>query len=109
LLLLIGVAFEVGVGGAVGADPMLDAQRAHGGLADRHALLVIEIRRQFAIRPVGPVEPTATGTLLDPLDDLWGQVVRDSGGASGGPANGEPLKPFRLIRVEPTLDGAGAD
>lgn len=107
--LLIGVAFKVHVGGTVGAHPMLDAKRAQSGLADRQALLLLEISREFAIGPVGTVEPTASGTFLDPIDDLRGQVVRNRGGSSGCPTNVEPLKPSCLIRVEPTLDGAWAD
>ena len=107
--LLIGGAFKVHVGGTVGAHPMLDAKRAQSGLADRQALLLLEISREFAIGPVGTVEPTASGTFLDPIDDLRGQVVRNRGGSSGCPTNVEPLKPSCLIRVEPTLDGAWAD
>lgn len=88
---------------------MLDAKRAQRGLADRQALLLVEIRREFAISPVGTVEPTAPGTLLDPSDDLRGQVVRNRGGASRCPTDVEPFKPSCLIGVEPTLDGAWAD
>jgi hypothetical protein len=109
LRLLIGGTFEVHGGGTVRAHPMLAAKRAQRGLADRQALLLIERRREFAIGPVGTVEPTAAGTFLDPIEDLRGQVGRNRGGASGRPTNGEPLQPSCLIRVEPTLDGAWAD
>jgi hypothetical protein len=62
-----------------------------------------------AVRPVGAVQPTARGALPDPREDVRRQRLRETGGASRGPPDGEPVEACGLRGVEPALQRAPAD
>src|SRR5688500_1079293 len=87
---------------------MLHTVGPYRALADCNAFDAIEVGSQLGIRPIGAVQPTARWALHDPREDFRRQRLRDMGGASRGPLDGEPVDAFGLIGVEPALQRAPA-
>src|SRR5262245_4733475 len=107
--LLDRVGFEIARRWTIGKHTMGGTKGPHRAGADHNTVGLVQMRGQFRIGPVGPVQATAGRAWRDPSQYRGGQRCWDTAGPPWNPPELEPCETPDLIGLEPALNRAHAD
>jgi hypothetical protein len=107
--LLTRVGFGIAIGRTVGPHAMRPTVGPHRTLADSNTLDAIEVGGRLRLRPVGAVQSAARGAWRGPRQDFSRQRLRDTGDASRGPLEAQPIETAGLIGGEPAWERTHAN